>query len=192
MVLEGITPVGGGKHLRLSFRRETAAVNCMRFSCTAEEFPYTIGTVMDLAISLDAKEYRGAMNLSVIVRDMKPGNVDLDGALRSYRIYEKFLRGEELSLNERQELCPNREDFARIYRLLRGSGKSCYSALQLMNDLKPGSMELGRLMVCLDVLRERGLIVTEGDEVFKVQLVETAGKTDIFASPIITQLRVAE
>ena len=58
MTLMEITPVGEGRHLRLTLRKEDAVVRCMRFGVSPEEFPYEPGDVMDLAVTLDVREYR--------------------------------------------------------------------------------------------------------------------------------------
>lgn len=43
----------------------------MRFNTKPEELPYHIGDKIDLAVQLEAREFRGQPSLTVIVRDMK-------------------------------------------------------------------------------------------------------------------------
>ena len=44
MELRDITPVGNGGHLRLSLVKNGAALTCMRFGMTKEDFPIRWGS----------------------------------------------------------------------------------------------------------------------------------------------------
>lgn len=71
MELSNVTPVGGGGHLRLTLEKNGAVITAMRFNTKPEELPYHIGDKIDLAVQLEAREFRGQPSLTVIVRDMK-------------------------------------------------------------------------------------------------------------------------
>lgn len=71
MELSNVTPVGGGGHLRLILEKNGAVITAMRFNTKPEELPYHIGDKIDLAVQLEAREFRGQPSLTVIVRDMK-------------------------------------------------------------------------------------------------------------------------
>lgn len=189
MTLSGITAVGGGNHLRLNFQRDGVAVTCMRFGCKPEDFPYRVGTVLDLGVSLDAKEFRGAITLTVIVREMKPSAVNMDELLHSYRIYEKLKRLEPMGEGELRELTPTRADLADLYRTIRANGGWRQGTLQLLCDLPPHNISLGRLLTGLDILAERGLITLEGEELLRIELIQTEKKTDVFDSAVFATLQ---
>ena len=78
MTLENITPVGNGKHLRLLLKKDTASINCMKFGCTAEEFQFKKGDVIDVAVVLEAQMYRSNETLSVYVKDIKFSEIDTE------------------------------------------------------------------------------------------------------------------
>ncbi len=189
MKLESVTPVGGGNHLRLMFSRDGVGVTCMKFSQTTAEFPYEVGDVLDLAVGLDAKVFRGVNTLTVIVKEMKPSSLDTGKAIISYRSYEKFRAGEVLSPAEKAELIPTRDDFAKLYRYIRDKGSFPGGALSLLSRLDAGTFSLGKLLVCLDVLEERKLIsMSPTGDALNISIEAVSGKVDIMASPILHKI----
>ncbi len=188
MELREIVPVGGGSHLRLVCQKHGAFVNCMRFGTTPQEFPYRPGDRLDLAVTLDLREYRGEDRLTVTVRDLRLSDTDDGEDLRHYRLYEKFRRREPLTEEEGGLLLPTRDDLAALYRLLasyRGSPFAPQSAVRALRGF-----QLGKLLVALDIMEERGLIRRgpENDRI-AARLLKTEGKVDVFASPVVVQLR---
>ncbi len=183
MELREVVPVGGGHHLRLICAKKGAALSCMRFGVTPEEFPFSPGEKLDLAVTLELREYRGQPQLTVSVREVKLSGLDLDRCIGSYRTYEKVQRQEPLSQEEGKDLLPNREDLAVLYRKLKAYRGAAFGIQSLLGGL-PG-FSLGKLLLCLDMLQERRLIDLMGGEEKKVaQLLPTRGKVDIFASPV--------
>ncbi len=183
MELREVVPVGGGHHLRLICAKKGAALSCMRFGVTPEEFPFSPGEKLDLAVTLELREYRGQPQLTVSVREVKLSGLDLDRCIGSFRTYEKVQRQEPLSQEEGKDLLPNREDLAVLYRKLKAYRGAAFGIQSLLGGL-PG-FSLGKLLLCLDMLQERRLIDLMGGEEKKVaQLLPTQGKVDIFASPV--------
>lgn len=190
MTLEEVTPVGGGKHLRLLLRKKDAAVRCMQFGTTPEEFPYLPGDTMDLAVSLDAREYRGEKNLSIVVRESRPSDADFPTLLRQQRIYEQFLRGEPFPHGEGNVLLPNREDFAIVYRFLRQYGGWDGPPMFLWYRMKQPQLHMGKLLFLLDVMEERKLILCKHHAgLLRVELMPVQGKVDLTASPLFEKLK---
>lgn len=187
--LREIVPVGGGQHLRLTLSRDGVSLRCMRFRVKPEEFPYSPGEKLDLAVTLEARVFRGEEQLSILIKDIKPMGLDTGACIESYRLYEKLRRGEPLSQGEAHALTPDRPWLAALYRLLgarQGRGASPLALLGALGDEGPG---LGRLLASLDMLEERGLITCgRSGEAMHIALMPTQGKVDIFASPVYRQL----
>ncbi len=193
MELREIIPVGGGSHLRLVFLRDGVTVSCMRFRMEREEFPYAPGEKLDLAVTLEAKVYRGEEQLSVIIKDMKPAGLKPETCLESFRLYEKLRRGEALLKEEAARLTPDRGQLAALYRLLGARRGKPWGPLALLAALGEEGGGLGRLLVSLDMLEERGLIACgHRGEALAVTIVPTEHKVDIFASPLYRKLTGAE
>lgn len=190
MELREIVPVGGGNHLRLVCQKQGAFVNCMRFGVKPEDFPFEPGDRLDLAVALDAKEYRGEERLTVTVRELRLSGLDDNEQIHSYRVYERFLRREPLTEEDCAVLQPNREELAAVYRMLaslRGAGFGVESALGALAQWK---ITAGKLLLSLDIMAERGLLEYRllGDRV-EAQLHRMSGKVDILASPVLAQLQ---
>ena len=187
MKLENIYPVGGGNHLKLNFTRNGAAVSCMKFSMTAEEFPFSVGSVLDLAVSLESKIFRGNKNLTVLVKEMKLSEIDMDSLCYTYRLYEKFKVSEELTQREYELLYPTRDDMAEIYRFLRSNNGFDKGITELLFKFK--DMNIGKLKLSLDILYERKLITLEKNgDLVKINLCAVKEKVDIFDSTIVHKL----
>lgn len=188
MELRQIVPVGGGNHLRLICAKKGTSISCMRFGMKPEEFPFVPGEILDLAVTLEAKEFRGELQLTVSVRDMKLSNLNTDECVHSYRLYEKARRGEAFTQEEVEILLPTRQDLAVLYRKVAALKGESFGVQSLLGAL-PG-FNLGKLLLSLDIMVERRLITLMGGEERKVaELLPTQGKVDIFASPIYQRVK---
>lgn len=190
MTLSDITPVGGGKHLRVSVTKGRYTVRCMKFGTTLEEFPYRAGDILDLAVTLDAKEYNGKNTLSVYIKDVKLSGLDMDEILSGWALYEKFRRGESLTKAELLSFLPGRDEFAALYRLLRTENGFNGTPEVLLGHLSAPSFGIQKLLTALDVLEEHGLIRLErcGGSL-SVALENVTQKVDLFDSKIINELK---
>ena len=101
MELSNVTPVGGGGHLRLTLEKNGAVITAMRFNTKPEELLYHIGDKIDLAVQLEAREFRGQPSLTVIVRDMKFAAFNTEKNIASLASFEKWQRGEVLSAEDK-------------------------------------------------------------------------------------------
>lgn len=191
MELREIVPVGGGGHLRLVCQKHGAFVNCMRFGVKPEEFPYSIGDRLDLAVSLELREYRGEERLSVTVRDIRLSGLNGEESLHSYRLYEKFRRREAMPAAEKAVLAPSREELAALYRLLASFRGAVFGVQSVLGVLSKKGFTLGKLLFSLDMLEERNLIrCGPREECMTAQLQKTEGKVDMFASRVFLELQV--
>lgn len=189
MELREIVPVGGGNHLRLVCQKQGAFVNCMRFGVTAEDFPFEVGDRIDLAVSLDVKEYRGEDRLTITVRDIRLSGLDDLEQIHSYRVYENFLRREPMTHAQCAVLAPTREELAAIYRMLAALRGKSFGVESALGALRQQNITAGKLLFCLDIMQERGLIdchVTGGK--IQAALLRQSGKVDIMASSVLAEL----
>ena len=189
MTLTEAVAVGGGKHMRLLFQRNGSEIRCMKFHMTPEEFPYLPGDVLDLAVTLDAREYRGEIMLSVYVKEMRLSGLDPEILLKEQRLYEKYRRNEFLTEEEKKKLLPGREEFAQIYRFLRDR-KGWNKNEAVLFSRAGNGIEYGKFQLILDVLEERGLVELERDgEIIKVTLQRVEQKVDLYQSQILAGLK---
>ncbi len=181
---------GNGDHLKLTLQKKGAFLQVKRFGMKPGEFPFQVGDRVDLAVNLDASEYKGVERLTVIVRDMRLSGPEDGENIHSWRLYERLARGESLTPADAEVITPSREDLAGLYRLLA----ACKGAdLELMRAVERLSgCTVGKLLVELDILEERGLaVVGPRDDKTPVRLVKVEGKVDILASPVYEKIREA-
>lgn len=189
MELSNITPVGGGGHLRLTLEKNGAVITAMRFNTKPEELPYHIGDKIDLAVQLEAREFRGQPSLTVIVRDMKFAAFNTEKNIASLASFEKWQRGEVLSAEDKNRLYPDRACLAAIYRALRTLNGKETDQVRFVSQFGK-DMTLGLFKTALLVFEERGLVHSEiADDTFTATLIETSGKTDITRSPVLLALQ---
>lgn len=189
MELSNVTPVGGGGHLRLTLEKNGAVITAMRFNTKPEELPYHIGDKIDLAVQLEAREFRGQPSLTVIVRDMKFAAFNTEKNIASLASFEKWQRGEVLSAEDKNRLYPDRACLAAIYRALRTVNGKETDQIRFVSQLGK-DMTLGLFKTALLVFEERGLVHSEiADDTFTATLIETSGKTDITRSPVLLALQ---
>lgn len=189
MELSNVTPVGGGGHLRLTLEKNGAVITAMRFNTKPEELPYHIGDKVDLAVQLEAREFRGQPSLTVIVRDMKFAAFNTEKNIASLASFEKWQRGEVLSAEDKNRLYPDRACLATIYRALRTVNGKETDQIRFVSQFGK-DMTLGLFKTALLVFEERGLVHSEiADDTFTATLIETSGKTDITRSPVFLALQ---
>lgn len=189
MELSNVTPVGGGGHLRLTLEKNGAVITAMRFNTKPEELPYHIGDKIDLAVQLEAREFRGQPSLTVIVRDMKFAAFNTEKNIASLASFEKWQRGEVLSAEDKNRLYPDRACLAAIYRALRTVNGKEMDQVRFVSQFGK-DMTLGLFKTALLVFEERGLVHSEiADDTFTATLIETSGKTDITRSPVLLALQ---
>lgn len=189
MELSNVTPVGGGGHLRLTLEKNGAVITAMRFNTKPEELPYHIGDKIDLAVQLEAREFRGQPSLTIIVRDMKFAAFNTEKNMASLASFEKWQRGEVLSAEDKNRLYPDRACLAAIYRALRTVNGKETDQVRFVSQFGK-DMTLGLFKTALLVFEERGLVHSEiADDTFTATLIETSGKTDITRSPVLLALQ---
>lgn len=189
MELSNVTPVGGGGHLRLTLEKNGAVITAMRFNTKPEELPYHIGDKIDLAVQLEAREFRGQPSLTVIVRDMKFAAFNTEKNIAPLASFEKWQRGEVLSAEDKNRLYPDRACLAAIYRALRTVNGKETDQIRFVSQFGK-DMTLGLFKTALLVFEERGLVHSEiADDTFTATLIETSGKTDITRSPVLLALQ---
>lgn len=193
MAITNIEPVGGGKHLRVSVKRDNCTVRCMMFRTTLEEFEYRVGDIVDLAVVLEAKEYNGKNTLSVIIREIKFSGVKTGELIEGQALYEKFRRGEHLTAGEAARMLPDRNEFAAVYRFLSAQSEFSGAVQTLLHRISGVTLKLEKLLVILDILEERGLIgIKKSAYTYNIKIIPQSGKVNLSDSVFLLPLKKFE
>lgn len=188
MTLKNIILLSNNKHLKLVFTRNGTVINAMKFSTSFEEFPYTVGDMLDLAVTLSINEYNGNQSVSVIIKDIKASDDDNMRQIESLRLYEDFCLGNSLSREQAISILPTRDDFAILYRFLRQNGGYNFPIETLMHRLS-NKLNYGKIKVIIEAMNELHLIeIIEGMNSCKINLLNVKNKVDIGSARIIKAL----
>ena len=190
-----LSEVGGGKHLRLRLSRDGVSFGAIFFSTTALRSGIAQGDQVEIAFTPQINEFRGMRSVQLNLVDIRPDKASREHFGSDLQLYDRFLN-QSLSAWEAAQLLPTRSDFASVWRYLSSNTQDrC-----LMEELGCLSRKIsrfagsvcspGRLRICLDVFRERGLLSCE-DSHGRVHIVlsEPSVKVDLDKSPILIKLK---
>lgn len=188
MRLDNITPVGGGRHLRLSLSRDGVSITAMKFQTPPEAFPVPCGAVLHLAVTLDKNEYRGTVTPSIVIKDIRYADTRQEELLDALDGFERIRRREWKA----REAIPSREALAGLYRFLRAAGTWQGTLEQLLPLARQagGPAAYLPLRAALEVFREAGLLdVQERGERLRLTILPAGGKADLHATPLLQYLQ---
>lgn len=183
LTLQKISPVGQGKHLRLTFSKEDTTFAAMLFGTTANEFEYDVGDKVDIAVNIDINVYGGNQNLTVQVKEIRPCGLNEEKLINEIALYEDFKSGVE---KEFSEILPTRQEVAVVYKQLLQKGLS----LDRLIILNLETLGYAKTLIAAEALCELkicSLFDMEGVRVIKV--VNTETKVNLDDAKILKQLR---
>ncbi len=191
--IESITPLSENKHLRLKLSYQGKTIQAVYFRMSTNTFPFCVGDVVDVAANLDINEYNGEKNLSIKIKDVRLHGIKQDKLIVGRQYYEKYCRQEPLEDKIRAYICPDRQDVAVLYRFLRQCKAYPFGYDMLWCRLH--HFNYCKMMICLDVMEELGLISVMRDPVCPDPVLcvpKQVAKTQLEQSTILKRLKVGE
>ena len=180
--LTELTPIGGGRHLRLRFERFCQSYEAVYFSHSANSIPLRVGERADVAFCPQINEFRGRRSVQLLVSDLRAHDDSLARAL---------LAGETPA--GCAAYAPERSDFAALWRALCGVGGAASDALPALADALAPRMREETFCICLRVFAELGLVTLHFDGAsLDVQCVSNAEKTELERSGFLARVRDAQ
>ena len=195
VTVNALSSVGKGRHTRLKVSRDGVSFDAILFSYTPESTGLQYGSRADLAFYPQINYFRGTRSIQLMLVDLKvsPSLAQLDRML-----YQRWLDGEVFSRREVQMLLPERQDFVAVWRYLSAhAARDLYreTPVRLARNIARASNQreaYARTMICLEVMRERGLIqFTVEANLIQIRLCQVDAKVDLEASDIMLRLRRA-
>ena len=187
MTLTDITPIGSGKHLRLSLKRGEAALNAVLFRMTQLDFPYVVGDVLDVAATFEANEYLGQIRLSILVKNVKLHDMDEDTLFGAMSDFDDIMSGRNAG---HISALPDRDFIALVYKFIRSKGKWRYDNEILCKRLGFGAESYSKVSVAVEALLELGTIVYDGD--MNLTLPEESIKVNLNDAPVLKKIKEYE
>ncbi len=187
--ITAITPLSNNKHIKLSLTNGKTNIQALNFFRSTLEFPYRVGEVVDIAVTLDINVYKNNESVSVIIKDIKYADIDNSEYIKSLRIFEYFCGGENVEKEKLLSIIPGREDFALVYRYLKSRRSGLIDPAIVVHDL-PGEITYGKLKVILEAMNELGLIAIYED-MYKTEfkILEVSSKVNLNEATVIKALK---
>ena len=188
-----LSQVGRGRHLKMRLESRGTTLDAIWFSADAEKTGLYPGCRVDLVFYPQINEFRGRRDLQLQVVDLRvvPSRAQLERS-----IYDKFSRGELLTVQEAQFLLPSREDFVGLWRWLErqsASGRVVEDTpVRIARAVSRASRQRevpARTMLCLEVMEERGLIqLNRRTDRLQITLRHVEQKVNLDESEILKRL----
>ncbi|MCM1115171.1 MAG: single-stranded-DNA-specific exonuclease RecJ [Clostridium sp.] len=170
MSLVSVTPMGDGRHIRLDVVKKRKNFKVVKFRTSPEEFPYSPGDTIDLAVKISKNLYKGKYYLSIQAVECRRNGVNDDKFFDEKSDYELFRLGNK----NKTELYPNRNVCSVIYKYLRQNKGYKHSVEDLYFALNQ-EITYGQLCFALDAFSDAGLISRDG----QITVNQVEGKADL-------------
>lgn len=178
--LVSITPMGGGKHIRLECVKKGRKIRIVKFGTPAEKFPFISGEKIDAAVKIGVNPYNGHEYLSVQAVDIRKSGMDEEAYFAQREAYQLFLAGK----NNSESVYPTRQICAQVYKAIR-KRKNIYTDTDSLYFSLSG-ITYAQMMFALRAFQECSLIAYDGGS---VRLCETAHKVDLEHSKTLKYLK---
>ena len=194
LVIDRISLVGGGRHMRLRLRSGKHTINAIYFSATPESASIEPGDVVDVAFVPQVNEFRDERTVQMNILDIRPScAVPCSAELCGYA----GLRSGILSAADAAQLLPERNTLALVWRYLAGAGQTIReNPMCLCRKIVRWSgkeLNLGQLLTCLDIFRDVGLLQTQQMRKYMIiDLTPGSEKADLSASRTMQTLLQAK
>ncbi len=198
--IKDISPIGSGKHSKLTVEKNGMLFSCVCFGSSPEELGFAPEDEADIAFNLSVNEFRGNRSEQLLIRELRPVNAVIEKNRAAFSEYERIASGK--CAPKPSEL-PVREDFVSVYLHLKrctAEGEGDFNLHKLLYDLnslpsQSGALSYARLRLTLDILSESGIIsLSEKDtdisgmELFGISVNKLEKKVNLEKSCLYQQL----
>ena len=183
VVLERVTPIGGGNHLKLRLGKGGVEFDCVMFSRRESELGAREGDRIDAAFYPQINEFRGRRSVQLLM-------VDVRRADTCRECEDILVSGDLPGAWECEALRPERRDFVRVWRWLERSGGEVSGKLAELGSWGPEGMNPAKTALCLRAMSEEslaGLKCLAGE--LNITALKREGKANLDESPVMEALR---
>ncbi len=191
VIIDRVSLIGGGRHMRLRLRHGHQILNAICFSATPQSASIEPGDVVDVAFQPQVNEFRGERSVQLNIMDIRPhctAKVGCETAMHHR------LRNGTLSSAEAAQLLPDRATLATVWRYLAGCGSDSITEQPICLCRKivrrsGEAMDLSQLLTCLDIFADVGLLQLQRQtKHLHIRLTTVNGKADLQQSATMQRL----
>lgn len=180
VMLESMTAVGSGKHLKMRVTLAGTPFECIFFAHTAKELGIHEGEYIDIAFTPQINEFRGHISVQLLISAAAPHNGEM--------LCRAIVDGDMEALYAAWRFCPEREDFVRVWRMI-SRGSCAGNNLTEIIAQTPDGMLPEKYCLCLETFREVGLLKNADGGIYGAGRAEIDGKADLDATYVEQTLR---
>lgn len=167
MQIDKITPVGKTQnHIRLDLSREGTKMQAMCFFTPPDEFYFSVGDTVDLAVELAINYYNDTESLTVSVKDIHFSTMAYEDVMLGMREYENYrawgVKPEDEHIT--------REGVQIVWRNIKNCKFLCGTEDVIMRRI--GYQNYFRTRIILDILFELNMIELKSDKAISIKFIE--------------------
>ena len=180
-LLTAISPIGGGRHLRMNVSHLGVTYECVFFSHTQEELGIRAGDHIDLAFCPQINDFRSRRSVQLMVNDIRRHDFSV--------LCDTLLSGIPPLRDCHKDICPDRSDFAWLWRRMMKLGGRFSGTVPEMLDWLNSRIHPGCICVCMLVFNELDLLDLEyKDKIITLRAYNDGRKVDLDSSQILKTL----
>ncbi len=195
LCVERIMQISAGKHTKLLVSKNGVRMYAMYFGMTEFALDLREGERIDLLASVDINVYRNEKNVQLIVQDHKHSAEFVEQKNNEKKRYEEIRSGAEFLPEE--NIIPDRNDFAKVYTLLRrltrsGNDTMSIGHLLFLLSREPGApINYVKLKFIIRIMHELTICGVDelSPDIYCFTVAFTGTKTSIDKSNILKKLK---
>jgi len=152
VMIKNIRAMRNGNHCLVEVEKDAASAMLLLFGTSQNEMCFQVGDKVDVLVTLSCREYNGNVELSIVAKDIRYTNFNQDNYFNSKFEFDRCIRR-----GEKPTCTITREDTATVFRAIKSSHKALTNGACLAHILSD-QMDFYKISMCLEVLREVGLV----------------------------------
>ena len=182
ITLDQITPIGGGKHLRLKFRSGSRVFDGIFFGHSYEQLGLKQGDLVDVAFSPQINHYRDQRSVQLLVTDVRAND--------PAPLCRRLLSGEMPAPMECALLLPDRKQQASLWRSLPFENGMLRLTIEEIRQMNLNQISPAKFCACMRIFQEAGLIRAEfANDTYTATVIPREDKADLNNTPLLRHLR---
>lgn len=184
--VSAVTPIGGGKHCRLSLFYDGITIQTLLFRVSSDNFKAKIGEKIDALVTLDINEWNGRVDVSVKIKDYRVSGANQQKYFEAKQAYDDYICQKILPRSYYRRMTPTREELTESYKQLYAAKGDIDTAFARLSGYLP-DINFCRFRIALDVFKEKNLIDFDIAS-NKCTVLPVSKKVDIFSSSILADI----
>ncbi len=190
-----ITHTRDGNHTILNLEKDGITMTGMYYGVGEGDLGFEVGDTVDVFFHVEINDYKNVRSVQMIVKDIRLSEQFVKQMSTEKARYEEICNGEGFLLEE--DFIPDRDDFARVYTMLRREFRAGNSVLDLKTILKivnraeEKPINYTKCKYILRILSEFNICEIEeiGPDLYRFAVLFRATKANIEKSSILKKLK---